>query len=318
MKRYFEDDILGSFNGEWFNFFFDLGESIALNEKKNVKYILLTPTATIIPFVLASGAINGFLQGKISTGFKELREIWEDLQQTELGSEIHVIKQSSKGLIKHTGALSSINEDQFQIEETLDNIKNPNHGWLKNTQNIKVSISNKSFDLKEKSQSYGGDLNIKDFNIYYPDVDPLGIMGLPNNLIQIVGNKNTLDKESDLQFFIEHDEGFGRFKFGDLLATQKAIDKEIEVTKLCSTNESQLSRDANLTIFIQSENTNIEHVMDWENDFPQVIIIPRTLRRSTSLISSYNQEYLYRLNDKEITNYPQNIPLGCEIMAYEV
>ena len=40
MKRYFEDDILGSFNGEWFNFFFDLGESISLNEKKNVKYIM--------------------------------------------------------------------------------------------------------------------------------------------------------------------------------------------------------------------------------------------------------------------------------------
>lgn len=318
MKRYFEDDSLGSFNGEWFNFFFDLGETIALKEKKNIKYVLLTPTSSIIPFILASGAINGFLQGKISTGFKELKQIWEELQQTELGSEIHVIRQSADGLIKHTGALLSIDEDKFFIEETIDNKKNVNHGWLKNTNNIKVSISNKSFLLKAKSQSYGGDLNIKDFNIYYPDVDPLGIMGLPNNLIQIVGNKNTLDKESEAHFFIEYDEGFGRFKFGDLLATQKAIDKEIEVTKLCSVNESELSREANLTIFIQSENTNIEHVMDWENDFPQVIIIPRTLRRSTSLISSYNQEYLYRLNGEEITDYPHNIPLGCEIMAYEV
>ena len=213
MKRYFEDDSLGSFNGEWFNFFFDLGETIALKEKKNIKYVLLTPTSSIIPFILASGAINGFLQGKISTGFKELKQIWEELQQTELGSEIHVIRQSTDGLIKHTGALLSIDEGKFFIEETIDNKKNVNHGWLKNTNNIKVSISNKSFLLKAKSQSYGGDLNIKDFNIYYPEVDPLGIMGLPNNLIQIVGNKNTLDKESESHFFIEYDEGFGRFKF---------------------------------------------------------------------------------------------------------
>ena len=35
---------------------------------------------------------------------------------------------------------------------------------------------------------------------FYEDMDPLGVLGLPNNLIQIIGNKNTLLYESRLEF----------------------------------------------------------------------------------------------------------------------
>lgn len=324
MNRYFEDKNYGTFNGNWFDYFNFLGESIVQNPQKNIKYVLLTPTASVLPFAIATGAIKGFLKSDVSTGFKNLNEIWEELQKTELGTEVHVVMQTTKGVEKKTGALHELAKEYFLIKEKKSGKLDEVFGLSIKAPGVKIAISkNKDYELSEKSVGFEGGLDLKDFNIYYEEVDPLGLIGLPNNLIQISGNKKTLEKESEQRFFIEYGEkgknhGFANFRFRDLLLTKNALAKNIEVTKLCSVNEKQLSLDANLTIFIQSENTNIEHVMDWENEFPQVIIIPRTLRKSTSLISTFNQEYLYRLNEEEITSYPQNIPTGCEIMAYEV
>ena len=88
--REFSDLHYGKFNDEWADFFIELGQHTVENLNRNTRIIALVPTTKILPFLISIGAMNSFLKGNISTGFLPLESIWDELQSTPIGTEVHV------------------------------------------------------------------------------------------------------------------------------------------------------------------------------------------------------------------------------------
>jgi len=314
--RKFENPSYGSFHEPWADFFIDLGEYIAKNFSGESRVVMLTPTEKIIPFLISIGAMKNFLNSDISTGFLPINEIWEDLQQTPLGTEVHVIDKT-KGFIHYKGGLESITNETFMLK-TIEQDGNAEPGWFYSLEknivpDIDISIvSRKEFLPPSRRQTDKGEPNLNLLGAFYTNSDPLGVLGLPNNIIQIIGNKNTLSMESNLKFLKDNASG----SFADILITKNSISKQRELTFLGAAKEENLKDEVNLSIFVQGKNTNISNVLDWTNNFPQVHIIPRPSRQAYELIEIYNDEYLVR--DETLEFSELTVPIGCEIMGYTI
>ena len=313
MKREFSDPEYGSFSNKWADFFINLGEYVVSNLAGNSRIILLTPSTKIIPFLISLGAARKFLDGNISTGFHPIEDIWGKLQNTKIGTEIHVIDKT-RGFIHYKGALSYIDKKQFNIHLT-QNRESVSPGWMYTNDlipDIDISIvEEKEFVIPSKSTIEKGDPNLNLLGKFYEGVDPLGVLGLPNNLIQLIGNKNTLLYESKLEFTADGIKG----SMSDLVISKGALSNTRELTYIGSGKEENLKNESNLSIFVQSKNVNISNLIDWTNNFPQVFIINRSSPSVAELVELFNDEYLER---EESFSIDLDIPLGCEIMSYGV
>ena len=314
--REFSDMNYGRFNNEWADFFINLGKYIVENFKGNTRVIALVPTSKILPFLISVGAMNSFLKGNISTGFLSIEDIWVELQSTPLGTEVHVVDKTN-GFVHHKGALESITQNSFLLKTTQSET-HVTPGWIFDPErspipDIEVSItSSRQFIIPERATTIKGDPNLKLLNKLYQDSDPLGVLGLPNNIIQIAGNKNTLIEESNLRFQIDGISG----SFSEGLITKDVLSRKQELTKISASKEENLIKESNLSIFSQSSNTNISNVIDWTNNFPQIFVIPRTSRQVYDLVEMFNDEYMSREEEVEFDDLV--IPKGCEIMGYVI
>ena len=181
------------------------------------------------------------------------------------------------------------------------------------TPDIEVSItSSREFSVPDRSTTTKADPNLKLLKKLYKDSDPLGVLGLPNNIIQIAGNKNTLIEESKLRFEIDEIKG----SFAEGLVTKDVLSRRQELTKITAAKEENLNQEANLSIFCQTSNTNISNVLDWTNNFPQIFLIPRSSRQVYDLVEMFNDEYLSR--EEEVDFNDLRVPRGCEIMGYVI
>ena len=306
----------GNVIGEWKDFFVNLGSFAIDKLEGNSRIVALVPSTRLLPFFISIGAMSSFLNGSISTGFKTIDKVWDELKETAYGTEIHVINKGY-GFKHHKGALKEVSNDTFTILETTNNTEAIN-GWRYDPKNnsvpqIEVSItSTKQFVVPDRAVATKSDPNLKLLNHFYSNTDPLGVLGLPDNLIQLVGNKNSLIEESQLQFKTNDAKG----SFEQLVITKGALNRSQEITYLTSPSEENLKDSANLSVFTQSKNTNIGNVIDWTNNFPQIFLIPRTSRQSSNLVDMFNQEYIDR--EETITFDDLNVPSGCEIMGYVV
>ncbi len=310
----FEDDNYGSFTGDWVNFFLDLGKQIAENFTGNSRIILLVPSVKVIPFLISLGACRRFLDSDISTGFYPIQEIWNELQSTEIDTEIHVIDKSY-GFEVVKGRLTDLSKETFTIE-TSSQANSIKRAWMYNEKimpNIDVSIVRGSkYKLPEKVKFEKGDPNLKLLGKFYKGLDPLGVLGLPNNLIQIAGNKNLLNEEAKKVFYSEDVKGC----FGDLVITKGSLNKERELTYICSAKEENLKKEANLSIFVNSKYTNILNLIDWTNNFPQVFIVPRTAPNVIEIVEAFNEEFFSK--SEELLFDGLKIPVACDLMGYKV
>lgn len=306
----------GNITGNWKEFFINLGNFAVTNLEGNARIIALVPSTKLLPFFISIGAMKSFLNGSISTGFKKVEDIWDELVNTELGTEIHVINKGY-GFKHHKGALHSISSNNFFIKET-SNINKETNGWSYDPEkniipSIEISITaSKKYEVPDRAATTSSDPNLKLLDYFYPEADPLGVLGLPNNLIQLVGNKNSLIEESKLQF----QAGNAKGSFSQAVITKGALNKKQEITYITSPSEDNLEPGANLSIFTQSRNTNIGNIIDWTNNFPQIFLIPRTSRQAYSLVEMFNEEFIDRDDDISFENI--NVPAGCEIMGYVV
>ena len=306
----------GNVVGEWKDFFVNLGSFAIDKLEGNSRIVALVPSTRLLPFFISVGAMSSFLNGSISTGFKTIDKVWDELKETAYGTEIHVINKGY-GFKHHKGALKEVSNNTFTILETTNNTEAIN-GWRYDPKNnsvpqIEVSItSTKQFVVPDRAVATKSDPNLKLLNHFYSNTDPLGVLGLPDNLIQLVGNKNSLIEESQLQFKTNDAKG----SFEQLVITKGALNRSQEITYLTSPSEENLKDSANLSVFTQSKNTNIGNVIDWTNNFPQIFLIPRTSRQSSNLVDMFNQEYIDR--EETITFDDLNVPSGCEIMGYVV
>jgi len=314
--REFSDQNYGRFNDEWADFFIELGQYTVENFSGNTRIIALVPTTKILAFLISIGAMNSFLKGNISTGFLPLEKIWDELQSTPIGTEVHVVDKTN-GFVHHKGALDSLTSNSFLLKVT-QNESHVTPGWMYEPErfpspDIEVSItSSREFDVPDRATSTNADPNLKLLNKLYKDSDPLGVLGLPNNIIQIAGNKNTLIYESKLRFEIDEING----SFAEGLITKDVLSRRQELTKITAAKEDNLTQEANLSIFCQSSNTNISNVLDWTNNFPQIFLIPRSSRQVYDLVEMFNDEYMSREEEADFNEL--KIPKGCEIMGYVV
>ena len=305
---------LGS--GDWVQFFIDLGKYTVENLHGNSRIIALVPSTSMLPFLISAGAMNSFLNGNISTGFKNIKDIWSELVDTPIGTEVHVVDKTN-GFIHHKGALKYVSSNTFGIQLTQNKFQ-VDPGWIFEPANgivpdIEVSITaSREYIVPERAVSTKADPNLLLLNKFYQNTDPLGVLGLPNNIIQIIGNKNRLILESQAEFVIDEIKG----SFSEGLITKNVLNKKQELTYIASPREENLNISANLSIFAQSSNTNIGDVVDWTNEFPQIYLIPRTSRQSYDLVEIFNDEYEDREQTIELTDL--NIPIGCEIMGYKI
>ncbi len=305
---------LGS--GDWVQFFIDLGKYTVENLHGNSRIIALVPSTSMLPFLISAGAMNSFLNGNISTCFKNIKDIWSELVDTPIGTEVHVVDKTN-GFIHHKGALKYVSSNTFGIQLTQNKFQ-VDPGWIFEPANgivpdIEVSITaSREYIVPERAVSTKADPNLLLLNKFYQNTDPLGVLGLPNNIIQIIGNKNRLILESQAEFVIDEIKG----SFSEGLITKNVLNKKQELTYIASPREENLNISANLSIFAQSSNTNIGDVVDWTNEFPQIYLIPRTSRQSYDLVEIFNDEYEDREQTIEFTDL--NIPIGCEIMGYKI
>jgi hypothetical protein len=302
--------------GDWVQFFIDLGKYTVENLHGNSRIIALVPSTSMLPFLISAGAMNSFLNGNISTGFKNIKDIWSELVDTPIGTEVHVVDKTN-GFIHHKGALKYVSSNTFGIQLTQNKFQ-VDPGWIFEPANgivpdIEVSITAlREYIVPERAVSTKADPNLLLLNKFYQNTDPLGVLGLPNNIIQIIGNKNRLILESQAEFVIDEIKG----SFSEGLITKNVLNKKQELTYIASPREENLTTSANLSIFTQSSNTNIGDVVDWTNEFPQIYLIPRTSRQSYDLVEIFNDEYEDREQTIELTDL--NIPIGCEIMGYKI
>ena len=153
--REFSDSHYGKFNDEWADFFIELGQHTVENLNKNTRIIALVPTTKILPFLISIGAMNSFLKGNISTGFLPLESIWDELQSTPIGTEVHVVDKTN-GFVHHKGALDSITSNSFLLKVT-QNESHVTPGWIYEperfpTPDIEVSItSSREFSVPDRS-----------------------------------------------------------------------------------------------------------------------------------------------------------------------
>ena len=313
MKREFSNPEYGSFSNEWADFFIDLGEYIVTNLTGNSRVVLLTPTTKIIPFLISLGACRKLIEGEVSTGFKPIEEIWEEIQNTELGTEIHIMFREPIFEIKK-GALKEKKDDMFTIQgsqatgSVIDGCFYPDKN---NPPNIDISIVKDSkYIIPERSRSEKGDPNLQLLGKFYEGLDPLGVLGLPNNLIQIVGNRRQLTEEAEMEFAADNLKG----TMADLLITRNSFSNLRELTYITSDREESLVNEANLSIFVQAKYTNMTNLLNWTNNFPQVFIIPRSANNIVELTDLLNTDYFER--EEDIHFKELDIPKGCEIMGY--
>jgi len=306
----------GNVVGEWKNFFVNLGSFAIDKLEGNSRIVALVPSTRLLPFFISVGAMSSFLNGSISTGFKNIKDIWGELVDTPIGTEVHVVDKTN-GFIHHKGALEYVSNNTFGIQLTQNKFQ-VDPGWIFDPANgvvpdIEVSItSSREYFVPEKAVSTKADPNLQLLNKFYENTDPLGVLGLPNNIIQIIGNKNSLILESQLEFVIDEIKG----TFSEGLITKNVLSKKQELTYIASPKEENLNASSNLSIFTQSSNTNIGDIVDWTNEFPQIFLIPRTSRQSYDLVEIFNDEYEDREQTVEFTDL--NIPIGCEIMGYKI
>ena len=76
-----------------------------------------------------------------------------------------------------------------------------------------------------------------------------------------------------------------------------------------------LTQEANLSIFCQSSNTNVQ-MFRLDKQFPQIFLIPRSSRQVYDLVEMFNDEYMSREEEADFNEL--NIPKGCEIMGYVI
>lgn len=302
--------------GDWVQFFIDLGKYTVENLHGNSRIIALVPSTSVLPFLISAGAMNSFLNGNVSTGFKNIKDIWSSLVNTPIGTEVHVVDKTN-GFIHHKGALKYVSNNTFGIQLTQNKFQ-VDPGWIFDPDNgvvpdIEVSITaSRQYNIPQKAVSTKADPNLQLLNKFYQNTDPLGVLGLPNNIIQIIGNKNRLILESQMEFVIDEIKG----SFSEALITKNVLSKKQELTYIASPREGNLNESSNLSIFTQSSNTNVGDVIDWTNEFPQIYLIPRTSRQSYDLVEMFNDEYEDREQSIEFTDL--NIPIGCEIMGYKI
>ena len=302
--------------GDWVQFFIDLGKYTVENLHGNSRIIALVPSTSVLPFLISAGAMNSFLNGNVSTGFKNIKDIWSSLVDTPIGTEVHVVDKTN-GFIHHKGALKYVSNNTFGIQLTQNKFQ-VDPGWIFDPDNgvvpdIEVSITaSRQYNIPQKAVSTKADPNLQLLNKFYQNTDPLGVLGLPNNIIQIIGNKNRLILESQMEFVIDEIKG----SFSEALITKNVLSKKQELTYIASPREENLNESSNLSIFTQSSNTNVGDVIDWTNEFPQIYLIPRTSRQSYDLVEMFNDEYEDREQSIEFTDL--NIPIGCEIMGYKI
>ena len=319
--RKFDNPDYGSFDGPWADFFIDLGEHVVKNTSGDSRIILLTPTSKIIPFLISIGAMKTFLTNDVSTGFLPISKIWEQLKTTPLGTEVHVIDKT-KGFIHHKGGLSSIRKNSFFLK-TVEKDGDLEPGWYYSEEegaipNIDVSIVSKNtFSAPVRAVVDQGEPNLSLLGEFYNESDPMGVLGLPNNVIQIIGNKNTLLLDSNLKFFKDN-QNITRVSgnFSDLLITKNSLGRERELTYIGAAKEENLKDEANLSIFVNSKYTNILNVIDWTNNFPQIFIIPRTAQNVIEAVEIFNEEFFSK--NEELNFDELQIPLACDIIGYRV
>jgi hypothetical protein len=316
VNRKFVDDKLGNLFGDWFDFLFQLGENSATAKYENLKYVLLVPTASFTPHIIATGAISGFLQSSLTTGFIPATEAKEKLLSSEKGVEVSVVDKELDTLKPVVGALDTIDIERsvFWLKISSNDIKYANPAFPLDNDRYLVSITNKPFVIPDKPTEQVSNVDMSNFPSYYKNVDVLGLFGLPKNMIQIAGNKKELVGQSNTQFQINKEI---KYSFADLLLLNRSK-KEMFLTNILSSNEDKLIDESELSIFVQNPNTNLESIFEWENGKTQIILIPKTSRNAPTLVDLYNKEYLFRENEEELELYPDYIPKGCEIMAYQV
>lgn len=302
--------------GDWVQFFIKLGEYSVEKLHGNSRIIALVPSTSMLPFLISVGALNSFLNGNISTGFKQIGDIWNQLKSTPIGTEIHVVDKT-RGFIHHKGALKYVTNNTFGIQVTQNKFQ-VDPGWIFEPSNgvipdIEVSITtSREYSIPLRLGSTKADPNLQLLDKLYQNTDPLGVLGLPNKIIQIIGNKNSLILESQMEFFVDGIKG----SFAEGLITKNILSNKQELTYIASAREENLSESSNLSIFTQSSNTNIGDIVDWTNEFPQIYLIPRTSRQAYDLVEMFNDEYEDREQSIEFTDL--NIPIGCEIMGYKI
>ena len=259
--RKFDNPDYGSFDGQWADFFIDLGEHVVKNTSGDSRIILLTPTDKIIPFLISIGAMKTFLTSDVSTGFLPISEIWNQLKETPLGTEVHVIDKT-RGFIHYKGGLSSLSDNSFLLK-VIEKKGGLEYGWQFSPEDgripaIDISIvGKKKFSAPERPQTDQGDPNLNLLGEFYSDSDPLGVLGLPNNLIQIIGNRKSLAIEAGLRLFKDNVGG----NLSDVLITKNSISRERELTYIGAAKEQNLKKEVNLSIFVQGKYSNISELV---------------------------------------------------------
>lgn len=313
-----------SFDGKWSDFLINFGEHITSCNSKingNINYVLLTPIDDLVPELIATGAMKGFLTKKEESGFFKLDSIIDELVKVPIGTTLTIIEKIY-GLKPYQGELVEVNKD-FLLIDRLDK-ENDKRGWAR-TADVEVSIPEYNLegedDVRTNLKSDKSiDINFKLLEQAYPGINPIDLLSIQENSIQIVGNKKLI--EQNLKLDVKLGETKGSF---DEILLSSAVRKNNKVLTniLSSDNDSLFNTTSNLTIFVQQKNKDISEALYWKNNNPRVIIIPRSSPQITELVPRLNKEFYKKESEVSLPSncdkcISKNIetPKSCEVMGY--
>ena len=323
-KRIKLNDSYISFNGQWSDFLYNLGEHITSHNHEldgNVNYVLLTPIEDLVAELIASGAIKGFLTKKVDSGFFKLDEIIDELVNIPIGTTITIIEKIY-GLKPYQGKLLEVNKDFLKIDR-LDK-ENDIRGWSRKA-DVEVSMpESKVKDNEEVKTNLKSDkavdINFKLLEQVYPDINPVDLLSIEENSIQIIGNKKLLEQNLKLNLKVGESKG----SFDEvLLSSVVRRNNKVLTNILSSDNDGLFNSKSNLSIFVQQKNKDIGQALYWKNNSPRVIIIPRSSPQITELVPRLNKEFYKKEQEVPLPStceqcISMNIetPKSCEIMGY--
>tara|TARA_B100001996_G_scaffold324271_1_gene269736 strand:+ start:317 stop:1300 length:984 start_codon:yes stop_codon:yes gene_type:complete len=316
------DDKYIPFNGEWANYLINLGIHITshkTNASSDSKYVLLTPIDDLVPELIAVGALKGRLKKANNTGFYKLDSVIDHLVNVEKGTVLTIIEKIHD-LKPYQGKLIEVNSDQLLIDR-LDK-ENDIRGWKRDA-DIEISLldtENKTEIKSSLKSDKSLDINFQFLQKIYPEVNPVNLLSLSENYIQIIGNKNHLEERCKLEVKIDDVKGC----FDEALLSSAIKKNNKTITNIVSSDSiDKFYNNADLSLFVQTKNKDISQALYWSNSKPKVVIIPRSSPQVTELVPRLNKEY-YKSEDE--VSLPQNCdecienkvitPKSCEIMGY--
>lgn len=284
----FKNNLIGDIRGDWIPYFVNLGYEIEKYDSNNLSIGLLLPDDNFIGFLIGIGYLKRISEkNEMSTGFKLIKDVWDDLEETKKGDMV-VVKKDNKQI---TASFEEVKNNIFYYKKVEDNSKTIEGVLKENPQNIQISlVNNKRFNPPKRNKFSAVSENNyieANFGLDYSQLTSTG-----SNLLSFVGNLAKLDRQASEPFTMGEDKV--KLSFNEVLFTKNSEISEFILTNFTSDFNSETVLNTDFSIFNTYKNLDYFLSMSIPK---KVFLFSRSNRKVQSGIKMFDDMWSIRKDD---------------------